>query len=98
MIKSFNKKESKKVEKIDYPLNGAQHPAVKGHHLEMAQLKKYEIKFNVKEFIQLLDDPMNDYYVSFVVKNSITDESNSYIPVPPEGINIYNLKAKSSIN
>ena len=46
---------------VDYPLNGATHPAVIRHHQIMRDLKKNETNFDVKELIQMLDDPNNGY-------------------------------------
>ena len=56
-IISLTEITEKKTEKVDFPLGGRIHPATINHHRIIRSLKKNEIRFNVKELLELLDDP-----------------------------------------
>ena len=49
-------------EEIDYPLDGATHPAVILHYQVMRELKQNETNFGVRDLVRMLDDPGRGYF------------------------------------
>ena len=79
----------KSEEMVDFPLGGKLHPSTINHHQIMKNLKPNEIRFTVKESLEMLDDPSTGHQTrNYLNPSKKKDVSQSY-PQPrvPTGIN-----------
>lgn len=63
------------------------------HHIRMKELKENQVNFNVRDLIELLDDPRNNHFVGARLDESHRNLNNvNYAPVKLKGTYLLSLK------